>query len=217
MAELKVGLAPNKTSFYDNITNTYITLNKPVQSVRYDEADVQGTVERLRKIVHALVASVPALVLYEGDIPQACIDDYEAKFTAMFRTKTHRNVVENGKVIGQMPIADAMRQPKVTQTVEVRDPIRNGVDNVGQPIAPNQAFDRPEKVNEASAAAPVVEAPETPEEPPATEPVSGQEIGEAEVVTMQALELEVEEAPVEEAAPVTKKATTAKKGTKKAE
>lgn len=136
MAELKVGLAPNRTSYYDAITNTYITLQKPVQKIAYNENDMQETVQKLEKITHALLASVPALVLYEGNIPQECIDHWKNKYMKPFHTLTTRNIVVNGKVVGAVPIAD---------------PLRDGIDYQGRQIEPNRAFDRPEKVNAKSA------------------------------------------------------------------
>lgn len=136
MAELKLGLAPNRTSYFDQITNTYITLQKPVQIVTYDENDIPATVARLEKIVHALFASVPSLVLYEGNVPQECIDAWKQKYMKPFNTMTTRNVVVNGKTITTIPLAD---------------PLRNGIDEIGRPIEANRAFDRPEKVNAASA------------------------------------------------------------------
>lgn len=136
MAELKVGLAPNRTGYFDPITKTYMTLENRVAKVFYDENDMPATVKRLEKIVHALFASVPALVLFEGNVPQECIDAWKAKYMKPFNTLTTRNIVENGKVIGSVPIAD---------------PVRNNMDYVGKPVEPNRAFDRPEKVNAASA------------------------------------------------------------------
>jgi len=120
MAQLKVGLAPNRTSYYDKITNTYITLKAPVQSISYDEADVPGTVARLEKIVHALFASVPALVLYEGNVPQESIDAWKAKYMKPFNTNMSKLVRDlNGEMV-----APAVRA--------------------------NRAFDRPERVNAES-------------------------------------------------------------------
>ncbi|PVC75059.1 hypothetical protein C2I27_04005 [Priestia megaterium] len=80
MPELTLGLAPNKTSYFDQLTNFYLTLDKPVQTLTYTAP------EQLSKITHALLCSVPALVLYEGQLPQECIDAWKAKFDKMFRT-----------------------------------------------------------------------------------------------------------------------------------
>lgn len=184
MAELKVGLAANRTSYFDAITNTYITLQKPVQSIVYDESNMPATVKRLEKITHALLASVPALVLYEGKIPQECIDHWKNKFMKPFNTATTRNVVVNGKVI---------------QTIPVADPLRDSIDYEGRPIEANRAFDRPEKVNAKSKAPAPVEPP-----------VEGKSVGKAEELT---LDLEPAEAKVEEK-PKAKAARTAKAATK---
>lgn len=69
-----IGLAYGKTSFFDQLTNTYITLDKPVQKITFpDSAD-------LSKIAHALFAQRPALHLYEGKLPEAVIDAWKAKY-----------------------------------------------------------------------------------------------------------------------------------------
>ncbi|MGV7000186.1 hypothetical protein ACWA2C_15985 [Priestia megaterium] len=80
MPELTLGLAPNKTSYFDQLTNFYLTLDKPVQKLTYTAP------EQLSKITHALLCSVPALVLYEGQLPQESIDAWKAKYDKMFRT-----------------------------------------------------------------------------------------------------------------------------------
>ncbi|QHW35674.1 hypothetical protein GZH47_32775 (plasmid) [Paenibacillus rhizovicinus] len=81
MPEIKVGLAPRKQSFYDPLTNTYLTLEKPVQTINVD-----GNTD-LTKITHAVCCQPPALVLFEGDIPQTFIDAWKAKFDGMFSGK----------------------------------------------------------------------------------------------------------------------------------
>lgn len=135
MKELTIGLAPTRTSYFDQVTNTYLTLEKPTTKITYDELDAPGTVQKLDRIVHALCASVPALVLYGGVLPEASIQAWEAKYLKPFNGPTSRAIVENGKIIGHAPIAE---------------PIGGGVDDVGQVIEPNRAFDRPKKVKDAS-------------------------------------------------------------------
>lgn len=74
MPEIKVGLAQGKTSYFDPKTNTYITLDNPVQKIKFDDnTDLSG-------ICHALFSQRPALVLYEGKLPQAAIDAWKAKY-----------------------------------------------------------------------------------------------------------------------------------------
>ncbi|MCD7910969.1 hypothetical protein KC480_05445 [Bacillus velezensis] len=80
MKKLKVGLAANKTSYFDPLTNTYITLNKPVVTVQYDDYKV------LKNITHALLSSIPALVLYEGKLPEKAIEEWKEKYMKPFRT-----------------------------------------------------------------------------------------------------------------------------------
>lgn len=156
MPEITIGLAPRKASYFDPLTNTYLTANKSVQAITYTDY------KQLKNITHALFASVPALVLYKGQIPQEAIDEWEAKYTKMFRSPTTKNIVENGKVIGTKVIAD---------------PLRNGMDYQGRPIEPNRAFDRPDKVNDAS-------------------DTSGANVGEAEEVTFstESVDAKTEEA-----------------------
>jgi len=74
MPEIKVGLAQGKTSYFDPKTNTYITLDNPVQKIKFDDnTDLSG-------ICHALFSQRPVLVLYEGKLPQAAIDAWKAKY-----------------------------------------------------------------------------------------------------------------------------------------
>jgi hypothetical protein len=74
MPQIKVGLAPGKTSFYDPKTNTYITLDQPVQTITFNEqTDLSG-------ICHALFVQRPALVLYEGKLPQDAVEQWKTKY-----------------------------------------------------------------------------------------------------------------------------------------
>jgi hypothetical protein len=238
MAELKVGLAPNRTSFFDKNTNTYITLQKPVQSVFYDESNIPVEVKRLDRITHALLASVPALVLYEGHLPPESVEAFKAKYMKPFHALTTRNVVVGQEVEGKnTPIADQMLERTVVGEVNTNEPLRDGIDYKGAEVKPNRAFDRADAMlNNATPEAPVVEpeapvvepeAPVVEPEEPADEPVTAS-TEKAEEVTIEngeveTLELVPEEEPAEEEvsteeAPA-KKTTTARKGrnTKKAE
>lgn len=125
MPELKLGLAPGKTGFFDPNTNLYLTLANPVQTLIYTEST------NLEKITHALLATVPALVKYEGDLPQATIDAWKTKYEVMFRHKNFKNIVENGKVIGQVP---------------VKDIVNSSLNDNGRVIEGNSAFDRADKL-----------------------------------------------------------------------
>jgi hypothetical protein len=74
MPEIKVGLSNQMGSFYDAKTNMYITPSNPVQVLAFDNnTDLSG-------IVHAILGSAPALHLYEGDLPQAAVDAWKAKY-----------------------------------------------------------------------------------------------------------------------------------------
>jgi|GEM_PF-3196825 len=126
MPELTLGLAPGKVSYYDKHTNLYLTLEKPVQKFVYQDY------RQLEGIAHALLASVPALVLYEGTLPQEAIDTWKAKYNKIFYSPKTRNIVENGKVIGTVPYAD---------------PVRNSMDYIGRPITSNRAFDRADEAS----------------------------------------------------------------------
>lgn len=195
MAELKVGLAANRTSYYDKITNTYITLQKPVQVVTYNEADIPGTVKRLEKITHALLASVPALILYQGQLPVECIEAFKAKYMKPFHALTSRAIVTGQKVAtGNMPIADQMLDRTVIGSKNTNEPLRDGIDNVGATIKPNRAFDRADamlpKEDEAVVGASVEKAEEVTIEDAKVEVKAQEEVQE------ETLELVPEEAPV---------------------
>jgi hypothetical protein len=125
MPELKLGLAPGKNGFFDPITNFYLTLDKPVQTLTFADHT------QLEKITHALLATVPALVLYEGTLPQESIDAWKSKYEVMFRHKNFKNIVENGKVIGQAP---------------VKDIVNVSLPEDGRVIEGNSAFDRADKL-----------------------------------------------------------------------
>ncbi len=86
MPELKVGLAPNRTSYYDKITNTYITLQNPVQVIKYTDY------KELERITHAVFASKPALVIYEGEIPKEAVEAWKMKYMKPFRTDVSKLV-----------------------------------------------------------------------------------------------------------------------------
>jgi hypothetical protein len=127
MPELKLGLAPGKNGFFDPITNLYLTLDKPVQSLTYVDA------KQLEKITHALLATVPALVLYEGTLPQESINTWKSKYNGIFRAPTTKNIVENGKVIGQVP---------------VKDIVNVSLPEDGRVIEGKRAFDRADKLGQ---------------------------------------------------------------------
>lgn len=121
MAKIIIGLAAGRTSYFDPVTNTYLTLDNPVTTIEFDETDEEATVKRLEKICHALFGSVPALRLYEGKIPEACIEHWKNKYTKMFKT-------DMAKLVRNL-----------------------SSDLVPPSIEPNPAFDRPELVDEKSA------------------------------------------------------------------
>lgn len=99
MAVITVGLAPRKTSFYDPLTNAYITLAKPTQPITFDDTKP----DVLKNIVHALLCKTPALVLYEGTLPAAAIEAWEAKFKGGFKSnlKPSRQLDGSIKVAGK--------------------------------------------------------------------------------------------------------------------
>lgn len=79
MAQIKVGLIRNKTSFWDPNTRAYITLSNPVQVITFDE-NRPDIAKHLERICHACFASDPSLRLYEGTIPQVAVDAWKAKY-----------------------------------------------------------------------------------------------------------------------------------------
>lgn len=129
MPTLKLGLAPGKSGYFDPLTNLYLSLDKPIDTITYTDA------KQLEKITHALLSTVPALVKYEGELPQESIDAWKAKYDKIFRAPTFKNIVENGKVIGQVP---------------VKDVVNSSIGDDGRAIEGNRAFDRTDKVEAAA-------------------------------------------------------------------
>ena len=74
MSQITVGLTNNKTSFWDPNTSTYITLDKPVQTIQI------GSHTDLSRICNAIFGSVPCLKLYEGKIPEEEIQKWKARY-----------------------------------------------------------------------------------------------------------------------------------------
>ncbi|MBU5262111.1 hypothetical protein [Bacillus atrophaeus] len=182
MEKLKLGLAANKTSYYDPLTNTYITLKKPVVVVQYEDYKV------LKNITHALLSSVPALVLYEGKLPEAAIKEWEEKYMKPFKTDMSK-------------LRRALTGDMVPPAVRA-----------------NRAFDRAERIEKESIDFPEEAPTEDPAtEVPATDQsenggdtvvqqsIEAEEIEEIELVT---------EPENEEEKPKTKKGTRSKKSEK---
>jgi hypothetical protein len=114
MQQITVGLAPRKTSFFDPLTNTYLTLDKPVQTISFDETKP----ERLANITHALLCQYPALVLYEGTLPSTAIEAWETKFKGAFfksSMKPQRNLS-----------GDIVAQTKGTQALDRAEKLKGG-------------------------------------------------------------------------------------------
>jgi hypothetical protein len=80
LIQLKVGLPAGKNGYFDPNTQTYITMRKPLATISADDADTNALVARLKNITAAVLAQFPSLVLYEGNIPQPCVDDWENNF-----------------------------------------------------------------------------------------------------------------------------------------
>jgi hypothetical protein len=102
MPEIKVGLSSPSGSYYDPKTNTYITPSNPVQVIRFDgSTDLSG-------IAHAILGSAPALKLYEGELPQAAVDAYKAKFDLAGRQAKAR--ADHIAGIERPPVSDVSSQ-----------------------------------------------------------------------------------------------------------
>jgi hypothetical protein len=71
---IKVQLAKGKTSYWDPHTRTYLTLDRPAGVVNYDDST------DLSRICRAIFGMRPALVLLEGQIPQAELDKWESRY-----------------------------------------------------------------------------------------------------------------------------------------
>ncbi|ARC67436.1 hypothetical protein B14_200225 (plasmid) [Bacillus licheniformis] len=187
MKKLKLGLAANKTSYFDPLTNTYITLEKPVVDVHYENYKV------LKNITHAILSSVPALVLYEGKLPEEAIKEWEERYMKPFRTDMSK-------------LRRALTGDMVPPAVRA-----------------NRAFDRADRIKdesidfpEAPTEEPVTQEPAT-EEPVTQEPVTPEPEERNDTVVQQSVEPEDNEAIElfpEEEAEEEKPKTKTKKGTK---
>lgn len=124
MPSIKVGLANGKTSYFDKLTNTYITLDNPVQVIHFDDKT------DLSKITHALLATVPALILYEGNIPQVDIDKWKKKYDKFMHSVVTKDLVVNGQKLQTLPIKSELN---------------------GKILTPNNAGDRADRLNAGSA------------------------------------------------------------------
>lgn len=74
MGKLKIGLAPNRVSFYDKHTNTLITLDNPIKEIEYDDNT------NLIGICHAVNCKYPVLRLYEGKFPEKVLEEWKKKY-----------------------------------------------------------------------------------------------------------------------------------------
>lgn len=77
MGKLKIGLAPNRVSFYDKHTNTLITLDNPIKEIEYDDNT------NLIGICHAVNCKYPVLRLYEGKFPEKVLEEWKKKYQFM--------------------------------------------------------------------------------------------------------------------------------------
>ncbi|MGG1453530.1 hypothetical protein ABE325_21720 [Bacillus licheniformis] len=182
MKKLKLGLAANKTSYFDPLTNTYITLEKPVVDVHYENYKV------LKNITHAILSSVPALVLYEGKLPDEAIKEWEERYMKPFRTDMSKL---RRALTGDM-VPPAVR---ANRAFDRADRIKD--ESIDFPEAPTE-----EPVNQE----PVTEEPVTPEPEEGNDTVVQQSI---EPEDNEEIELFPEEETEEE-----KPKTKTKKGTK---
>jgi hypothetical protein len=113
MAEIKVGLAAQKSSYWDPQTGTYLTLEKPVGTVAFDPAaEVDASTQKLSKIAHALFCQYPALVLYEGQLPDETVARWKARYEAWGAPQAKARADKtNG---GEMPV-NAMASAKAEE------------------------------------------------------------------------------------------------------
>ncbi len=79
MPEIIVGLAPRKVGFYDQLTNTHLTLDKSTATITYSDDNV----DVLKDIAHAILCKIPALILYEGTIPVSVIEKWENRYRVL--------------------------------------------------------------------------------------------------------------------------------------
>ncbi|GAK42034.1 hypothetical protein TCA2_4526 [Paenibacillus sp. TCA20] len=143
--QVTFGLAPRKTSYFDPLTNTYLTLANPTRSLTYDETKP----ETMKNIVHAVLCKMPALVLYEGELPASVIENWKAKFTDVFKTNTKEvRKTLDGKLV----------HPDPSMAVDRADQLLAG--NADLPNAKEAGEPEIVQVNAMAAAAATAEAPE---------------------------------------------------------
>lgn len=91
MALIKIGLAPKRVSFYDPLTNTYLTLDNPVKTVdtaRFSNEEQMG-------LCRGLFSQNPAIVLYEGKLSEEVIELWKSKYDVTKQMKERTNSVQN--------------------------------------------------------------------------------------------------------------------------
>ncbi|MCY8577146.1 hypothetical protein MOD24_14950 [Bacillus haynesii] len=192
MKKLKLGLAANKTSYFDPLTNTYITLEKPVVDVHYENYKV------LKNITHAILSSVPALVLYEGKLPEEAIKEWEERYMKPFTTDMSKL---RRALTGDM-VSPAVR---ANRAFDRADRIKD--ESIDLPEAPTE-----EPANQE----PVTEEPVTPEPEEGNDTVVQQSIEpeDSEEIELFPEEEKVEEKVEEKPKTKTKKGTKSKKSEK---
>lgn len=88
MSTIKIGLAPNKAGFYDPKTNTYMTLENPIQEINI----AHFKAEDLLGLCRGLYAKHPAIVLFKGEMPKEAIDLWKQKYESIISDKYKKRI-----------------------------------------------------------------------------------------------------------------------------
>ena len=107
---LTIGLAPKKVSYFDEKTKLYLTLDTPYKQVTFgDGADLQG-------IALGLFAMNPAIVILEGEFPEAEKEKFKQKYEVPFQVFKRAD-----QIVADAPKAEAVVAGQSTQEATLFD------------------------------------------------------------------------------------------------
>lgn len=97
---LKIGLAPKKVSYFEPKTRLYLTLDQPFKDLMVEDgADLSG-------IARGLFTMNPAIILLEGEFPEAEKEKFKAKYEIPFQVHKRTDmIVEKAPKAGGAPVA----------------------------------------------------------------------------------------------------------------
>lgn len=97
---LKIGLAPKKVGYFEPKTKLYLTLEEPFKDLTVaDGADLSG-------IARGLFTMNPAIILLEGQFPEAEKEKFKAKYEIPFQVHKRTDmIVEKAPKPVEEPVA----------------------------------------------------------------------------------------------------------------